>query len=172
MKKKRAQSELITVILLILIGIGAVALVATFVAKTVRSNLTGTDCIQAADQLSIYSDGGYTIFYTAGTNKYINLSIQRGSKDINITGFAVSYGTEFSTNKITVNSPTNTKVRYITPSGAFQDNLVYPQPGERKAYNIDVTGFEAEKVTKISIAPILLGDKECQFSEMQALLQT
>lgn len=163
---KKAQSELITTVLLILIGIAAVALVSTFVIGLVRNNLKNTDCLETTGQLSINIADDFT-FYSSSA-KILNISIRRESKEFNLTGISLVYGTQYSTKKIKLEGTSVTGVKYIQSDGVLVDTLQFPEAGETKAYSLDLSSFGAD-VTKVEIYPIINGREECGKSDERTI---
>jgi flagellin-like protein len=158
MKKKypkKSQSELITTVLLILISIAAVVLVSSYVMNIIKNNLKNTDCFQTTGQLEINMDNTY--YKTSDTNFYF--SIERGTKEFNLSGIAVSYGNSYTTKTVKIIAgETSTEVYYYDNDGTWKNTLMkIPQAGEKRAYKISSTSA----VTKLSIAPIMIKGTTC-----------
>lgn len=157
LKAKRSQAELITTVLLILISIAAVVLVSNFVINMVRNYLKGTECFQTTGQLSINTDGESTYF--SDSKDQLQISIERETKEFNLTGILVIYGTESSTVKKEIIGTNVTGVAMGLISGTLNSTIVYPDRGEMKTYVINVPANSA--VSKVSIAPIIGSGLAC-----------
>ena len=161
LKNSKAQSEVITTVLLILIGITAVILVSGFVINLVRNNLKGTDCFQTTGQLSINTDGGYSYFNSNGN---LSVSIERGSKAFNLTGINIIYGTGSSTKKVYVRNGAGSseEVYYILPNGTIVHNATeLPDSSETKTYIIDTTSSGMSSVNTVLIEVVIDKDVSC-----------
>jgi len=169
LKSKSAQAELITTVLLILISIAAVVLVSTFVINMVRENLRGTECFQTTGQLSINVEDGHTYYNETVdgtvTTRYVYLSIERGTKDFNMSGFSVIFGNDFTTKKIQLMGGTSDSTIAFYNSSALWDNvrvLELPMPGEMKAYRLNITSYGISGVNKIAVSPMIVKGPECE----------
>jgi len=158
-KSRKSQSEVITTVLLILIGIAAVGILSAFIINMVRTNLKGTECFSGMGQLEINLDSGWTYYYTSGVNKYVYINIERGTKDFNLTGIDIVYGTGVETKKVVIEEgKTTSGVVYVTGVNAgggiiSQSNIVLPLPGESKTYRIN--NSLSGDITQVGIAPII-----------------
>jgi flagellin-like protein len=163
---KKAQSEVITTVILILIGIAAVSILSVFIINMVRSNLKGTDCFEAMNQLEINLDKGWT-YYSNPTmgNKFVYVNVERETKNFNLTGLNLVYGDDLGTTKIKLlNNTQVTGVEYVTSPTATNNIILLPGEGESKTYRIDVNSL-GKKVTRVIIAPIINGNLECEQSD-------
>ena len=158
-KQKRAQAEVITTILLILVGIAAVIVVSGFVINMVRNSLKGTDCFETMGQLKINSDTSFTFFNS--TNKSLYLNIERETKQFNLTGISVTFGTDYSTKTIKITSGSVDNVKYILSNGTIVDNVEMPDVGETKTYVISVSSYGLTEVNTVIIAPIIINNVQC-----------
>ena len=149
-KSKQAQSEIITTVLLVLISIGAVVLVSSFVINLIKSNLQGTDCFKTAGQLTINVEDGYTYF--DGKDVYVN--IDRSSEQFNLTGIIVSFSSGSTTKAYTIKTTggsAEVKMFDNTP-------IALPKASESFTYNISGLGSAG----KVKIVPIIAPDKTCK----------
>ena len=154
-QNKRSQGEIITTVLLILVGIAAVVIVSTFVINMVRENLKGTDCFKTTGQLKINVDEGYT-WYNAGLNK-VSINIERGEKDFNMTGIAVILGDGAQSKSYTIKPGAAAGITMHDGTAA----LSLPDPSETKTYIIDVAGAGISAINSAKIVPILYPDQRC-----------
>jgi len=153
LKSKRSQTQIITTVLLILIAIGAVAVVSTFIFSLVNDNLTGAGCFKTANQFSILveGEGGVTCYNAANGELYV--TIERGYGDFNLTDIAISAESLTESSKFII-STNDAVVAYGEDGG----EVVLPRGGEKKSYNITLglTG-----INKVSAVPIIGRDDEC-----------
>lgn len=161
-QSKKAQAEIITTVLLILIGIAAVVLVAGFVINMVRSNLQETDCFKTTGELTISLDSTY--FDSA--NNYLYVGVQRGSKDFNLTGIVFTFGTSTSSKSVTIKEG---DAGNIANGSALVDNSFAPITGvislpkqtEKSTFVINTNKSGISSVTTVSIVPVLKDNVRC-----------
>ncbi|MEN9625911.1 MAG: hypothetical protein RL557_239, partial [archaeon] len=60
----RAQSEVITTVLLVLLGIVAVIIIISFVIPFIRNQIAGSDCFEVNGKVSISNNYKYTCYDT------------------------------------------------------------------------------------------------------------
>src|SRR3989344_7604919 len=157
-KCRHAQGEVITTVLLILISIAAVVIASSFVLNMVRENLKGTECFSVQGQLTINLEGGITAFHS--TSKQLIVAIERGTKDMNLTGIVIGYGDNYNFKTVEIKQDQNyATLRYLNLSGKWDNMSVQiPGLGGLKTYNITV---EMTNVSKVSIIPILEKGGKC-----------
>ena len=155
-KNNKAQSELITTVLLILISIAAVVLVSTFVLNMVRQNLQGTDCFKTSGQLSIDLTSKYT-YYNPVLDE-VSVTIDRGEKDFNLTGLSISVGSA-AVSKSYVVRYSGSDAGISAYGGA---TLTLPGLSETRTYIINVASANLGTITNVKIAPIIYPNKLCQ----------
>ena len=176
MKSKNSQSEVLTTMLLVMVGIIAVTIVSTFVINLVRNNLKGTDCLEAADQIKINSG---VSFYNS-TSKLLYLSIGRQTKSFVLTGIGVSYGDNSISKTLDImNGSMDPNIGYKDITGLWifgsgTSNLKMPSPGETRIYAINLTSpspYELSNIEKVGITPILekVGKCDRQVDEEEIL---
>lgn len=163
--QKKAQTEIITTVLLILIGIAAVALVSTFVIKLVKDNLKGTDCFEATGQLTIKQDNSYF----NKTSKLLYLVVERGNKEFNLTGVALVYGDEAESKKIALMSGESDN-NVLNSSLGKLDSIKIPNPGESTLYRIN-TSLSGLDVKTVSVTPLLFKSSGCEKSDEKQIVQ-
>lgn len=149
---RKAQAEVITTVLMILIGIVAVGILSAFIINMVRTNLKGTECFESMGQLEVNLENGWSYFVIQGGVGVVYVNIERGSKDFNLTGINIVYGNGVETKKVLLeNGKVTAGVQYVTGINSAQDTIVLPQPGESKTYNI--TSALSGDITKVGVAP-------------------
>ncbi|MDP1729201.1 MAG: hypothetical protein Q8L27_03305 [archaeon] len=167
-KSKKAQGEIITTVLLLLIGIVAVALVSTFIINMVRDYLKPTDCFKTTGQFMLGSDQDYN--YYDATTKEVHVTISRAEKDFNLTGLVVIYGDGASTTKVQVLPGVDATGKVKMISGVTTSStIILPGTQETKAYLINAASFGGV-VTKVAIAPILSSTGECKEADSQDIV--
>lgn len=147
MKTKKAQSEIVTTVILILVALAAVALVSTFVINMVRNNLKGTDCFETAGQLKIKPD--FSFFNE--TSKNVTVVVERGNNDFNLTGISIVYGTERQTKKVQLFSG-------------------LPSTGESRIFNVNTVDSSFTEITTIAVSPIINKNTECDKSDEKQIV--
>lgn len=85
MKQKRSQANIIVTILLVLIALTLIAVVSTFVIKIVKENVANADIASRAPDISIEKAEVYEV----SGMKMLQLSLQRGSDNENVTGINI-----------------------------------------------------------------------------------
>jgi len=165
---RKAQTEVIVTVLLILIGIIAVSLVSAWVLNLVRNNLKNTGCLDTAGQITIDLD--HTYLWSNDSNQWLYLSLERGTKDFNLSGFVVIYGNEFTTgSKIKVDKNKVDKVHMVNSTGGIDSSsdLIFPSSGEQRTYAIDVTTFGMNNIDNVKVSPIIQNSIECDKTDEQ-----
>lgn len=140
--QRKAQTEVIVTVLLVLIALAAVAVVSTFIIKLVKENLGGTDCFKTIDQFEVMSAENGATCYSASAGK-VYVTIERKQETaFNLTGFSVNIGDERN-------------------SKAFKLTEDLPEPGEKRTFEIDVSGAGLSDIKTISVFPMLGKSKLC-----------
>lgn len=158
-QNKKSQGEIITTVLLILVGIAAVVIVSSFVINMVRENLKGTDCFKTAGQLKINVEDGHT-WYNAVAEQ-ISISIERGEKDFNMTGIAVVLGDGAQSKSYIIKTGTAEGITMHDSTAA----LSLPDPSEARTYIIDVGGL---KVNQAKAVPMIYPDERCNEGSVES----
>lgn len=157
MKSKKAQSEVITTVLLILIALAGIAVVSVFIIGMVKDRLGSTECFKTVGQLSLNLDEGMTYYDSATSTVFV--SVDRKQENFNLTGMLVSVKSDSSAKAFKVKfigSDTGVSM-YQSPASP----IVLPGLGERRTYEISVAGAGLGTIKKVAIAPIIGKDKQC-----------
>lgn len=155
---KKSQGEIITTVLLILVGIAAVVIVSTFVINMVRENLVSTDCFKTSGQLKINSDNLYTWFNN--NTKIVSINIERGaSTEFNLTAIQVVLGNGGESRSYTIKSSGGSNE--VKMASSADAPIVIPNPSETRTYHINVTAIGFASVTEAKLVPIIAPDKSC-----------
>jgi hypothetical protein len=160
---KKAQAEVITSVLLILIGIIAVVGVGMYIRSFLNTNLQQTDCFKTTGQLNI--DLGYSFFNT--TSKLVYVTVERGSADFNLTGLIITVGTAQNSKATTIKSGNantiSTKMGYamLKSDGTIDSvNMAMPGLSEKNGYAINASDFAT--VDLVAVTPILKDGRTCE----------
>jgi len=73
---KRSQSQIITTILLILIGVIAAGIIMSFIIPFIKDKLQGGDCLDVVNKIEISS--GYTCYNTTDDLNYTHVQVHIG----------------------------------------------------------------------------------------------
>ena len=160
--RRKAQAEVITTVLLILIAIVAVAIVSVFVINLVRSNLGNTDCFKTIGQIKIVSGD-----YTFSSSNNVSLSVERGQADFNLTGIGVVLGTASASKTFELYSGAVDKVIMFDGSS----DIKLPNPGEKLTYIFNVAGTSYSNSSQVNVFAIIgANKKKCDSSDEKELL--
>ncbi len=97
---KKAQSQIVTAVLLILIVIALAVVVLNFSMNFVKDKLSGTGCFEAVDKVTFTNSNKYTCYYTEiikvgnedVTKHLLNLQVHIGDINESISGFLIETG--------------------------------------------------------------------------------
>lgn len=141
---KKAQAQIITTVLLILIAIGAIAVVSVFIFNLVSENLGGTECFKTVAEFEIKSGDEGATCYDA-TLSQVLVTVQRGQNaEFNLTDLSITVGD--------VESSTTFSYADDIDAGDL------PAPGEKRTYTLAVTGG----VDSVTVTPIIGKGKACE----------
>jgi F420-0:gamma-glutamyl ligase len=160
-KNKKGQADVIVTVLLILLGIVAVAVVSAFVINLVRNNLRGTECFDTADKLAIKL-GDYTYFDSDSKNA--SVSIERAETSVNISGLIITLSNGADSKAFTIKAGSVDNVAMYDDS----PDIILPKNSEIKTYKITT---EIENVNHVKIVPIILtdsGERACKEGTAEA----
>ncbi len=139
LNKKRGVSEVISVVLIIMITVAAIAVLWTIVIPMINDSIkTGRGCFDAAADITLVQDTGYTCVNRSSGN--ISLQIKKGS-DPKVDLKAI---------QVIVSLPSGNSETYML-------NETMPGLNGVKTYYINNTIYK--DATEVSIAPILLMGK-------------
>ena len=166
MATKKAQSLIVSSVLLILLVIALTFIIISFVFPFVEKQLSGGECLDTIGNLNIVDNVQYTC-YDAGTpvdftDDFVNVQVHRG--DLEIEGFTISLKGAASKN-------------YDIKPGDVIDAVMFggiaiiklPNKNEERTY---VLSNLNEKPDSIEIYPILEGGKLCGASDVVSIIST
>lgn len=158
MKKKKGISEIVSTVLIVMIAIGAIAIIAAFVYPMIRDNLTsGQACLKALQDVSLDSD---TTCINKSNNNNINSTIYLG----------VQKGSDASINLVKLQT-----LLYKEDGTRRSKEINVSEIGlnERKIFNVSYNQTAEGNYVAVTIAPILkIGNKEkfCEAPETKTPL--
>ena len=154
---KKAQSQIVTAVLLILIVIALAVVVLNFSMNFVKDKLSGTGCFEAVDKVTFTNHNKYTCY------KAPNLRLQVHIGDINesISGFLIETGGA-NTKSIEIKEGNNadTDVQMYKPADG-DTKLHIPGKNEEKTYK-----FLDNNPETVKIYPILTDGQVCEASDI------
>ena len=163
---KKAQSQIVTAVLLILIVIALTVIILNFSMNFVKDKLSGTGCFEAVDKVTFTNSNKYTCIDTKGTDAkdddVLNLQVHIGDINESISGFLIETGGA-STKSIEIKEgkPADTDVEMYEPADG-DTKLHIPGKNEERTY---VFEFESKPET-VKIYPILTDGQVCEASDI------
>lgn len=152
---KKAQSQVITAVLLILIVISLAIIILNFTVPFVKDKLSGTGCLDVVGQVSFSNNPSYTCF--DGNNNEIRLQVHIGNVDEILEGFLIEIGGASTKSlQITDGSIVN-NVKMFNGS----NTLELPGRNEERTYIINESSLET-----IKIYPLLKDDNVCESTDL------
>jgi len=163
LRSKASQSEVITTVLLVLIGIVAVGLLSAFVIGFVRNNLKSSDCLGLQGEVTINTEEAVTFFNLTSNVSFV--VIERSQKDFNLSGINVILENDKSSKMYKIRVGNGTNICEVTTSMncTYGTNINLPGTSNPKVtYMINsAPDFKISSVKKISIVPVLKGEVAC-----------
>jgi len=153
---KKAQSQIVGAVILILIVIASAMVIMAFVIPFIENQLSGTECLDVSGKILIKNNPTYTCYESTETN----MSVQILVKDIqNLTkGFQISVESGGSSNSISVVNGTTDNV-YMLGGEAIE------VPGRNEERTYIISGI-SNLPDSISVYPILNDGKTCDSSDV------
>ena len=161
---KKAQSQIVTAVLLILIVIALAVVVLNFSMNFVKDKLSGTGCFEAVDKVTFTNSKDYTCIDTKGTptkdDDVLNLQVHIGDINESISGFLIETG---GASTISREIKNNTQIGDVKMYDSAEDDLKLDIPGrnEERTYVFDIESPETVK-----IYPILTDGQVCEASDI------
>ena len=163
---KKAQSQIVTAVLLILIVIALAVVVLNFSMNFVKDKLSGTGCFEAVDKVTFTNSNKYTCFNDSdgsvdGTEDHLLLQVHIGDINESISGFLIETGGA-STKSIEIKEgkPADTDVEMYEPADG-DTKLHIPGKNEEKTYK-----FLDNNPETVKIYPILTDGQVCEASDI------
>ena len=157
---KKAQSQIVTAVLLILIVIALAVVVLNFSMNFVKDKLSGTGCFEAVDKVTFTNSKDYTCIDTKGTptkdDDVLNLQVHIGDINESISGFLIETGGATTISREIKGG----KVDNVTMYDGSK-TLELPGKNEERTYVFDIESPETVK-----IYPILTDGQVCEASDI------
>ena len=157
---RKAQSQIVGTVLLLLIVIAVGVILMTFVVPFVQERLAGTGCFDVTNQIELLNNPKYTCFNTSASE--IKLQVHFGDVDnktikglMIVTGGADSDSFRMEDGKIQENE----KVKNIGKT--YRSLIEFPGRNTERTFIIKSTYPD-----NIKIHAILEGDKTCEQSDI------
>jgi FlaG/FlaF family flagellin (archaellin) len=148
----KGQSEIISVILLILLVVGAVAIIYAFVVPYITENLSSGDCVNVQTKISIEDNPKYTCYNSTS----VHIQIKIGDINESISGFEIELGGASSkAYMVTVSDHKNVSVY------GYGSTFELPGKNEARTYVIKTN----EKPEYVRVYGILENGKLCGMSD-------
>ncbi len=166
MNNKKGVSTIVTVVLLILVSITAVALIASFVVPFIKGTLPqteGGECYSMLGKTDIVA--GANTCYDTATNT-VKVSIKKGfTEKAVVKSFAVVLnGVGKSKRYDLTNGVSVADIKEL--GGAYNTPLNLPKDGETSTYVFNVAGTGITSGS-VEVSPILSTDKVCEPAKAQ-----
>ena len=159
---KKAQSQIVTAVLLILIVIALAVVVLNFSMNFVKDKLSGTGCFEAVDKVTFTNSNDYTCIDTKGTKEetddVLNLQVHIGDINESISGFLIETGGATTISREIKEGETADNVTMYGGGGTLE----LPGKNEERTYVFDFT-ITPETV---KIYPILTDGQVCEASDI------
>jgi flagellin-like protein len=159
---RKAQSQIVGTVLLLLIVIAVGVILMTFVVPFVQERLEGTGCFDITGKVSIMNNPEYTCWNSSESE--INLQVHFGDIDIEtIKGLMIVTGGADSTSYKLIPGEGNSEVKNIGKN--YNTALEFPGKNTERTFIIKKSGSN-EFLDNIKIHAILEGDKTCEQSDI------
>ena len=163
---KKAQSQIVTAVLLILIVIALAVVVLNFSMNFVKDKLSGTGCFEAVDKVTFTNSKDYTCYYTYIiqvvdeddiTKHLLNLQVHIGDINESISGFLIETGGATTISREIKGG----KVDNVTMYDGSK-TLELPGKNEERTY---IFSLKSSPET-VKIYPILTDGQVCEASDI------
>jgi hypothetical protein len=161
-KSKRALSTVVSVLIIILVTMAAIAIVWTFVRNMVIDNRDQVEsCYKVESSEKVILNGLYTCYNVISTEAYDEIQISIGLGDVDIDSLIVSAMYEGSSESFTLTHDVpSTSTPNLRPyGGTWSDVETLPEQNAGKTYVLRVDDV-LTGVDWIKIAPVING-KQC-----------
>ncbi len=160
-ESKHAQSQIIAAVILILLVVTTSMIIIGFVVPFVNKQLSGVDCLDVIQEISIQNSDKYTCLnMISPSDNIFNLQIHRGNIN-GIHGFSVeiSGGASSTTIQIVNGSVASDGISMFGQPDDLA--LELPEKNEERTFSINLT-ISPESV---SVYPILADGKTCGLAD-------
>ncbi|MBS3075814.1 hypothetical protein J4429_05145 [Candidatus Pacearchaeota archaeon] len=156
--KKKAQSEVVATILLILLVVTAIGIITAFAIPFVRNQISKSDCLSVIgeDKLGISESMQYTCYNVSVSGNEMFVQIHIGDIYDKINGFSIELG------GATTNTYDITKDSVSAGVSSYGSEIVeVPNATTERTYRISV----AEAPQRLRVYPILTNGGKCDYSD-------
>jgi len=155
-QNNKGVSEVVTTVLLVMVGVIAISVLAAFLIPFVRKNLEGSaDCMEF--------DKGYitvgTSEYTCSDNSSSRVMIKRESNELSLNSIRVSITSGPESKSYTVKEETSNKITMLTGTGTT-NLIVLPSPGGARTYVFN----ESPNGNKVEVSAETSSGRVCKSS--------
>ena len=158
---KKAQSQIVTAVLLILIVIALAVVVLNFSMNFVKDKLSGTGCFEAVDKVTFTNSNDYTCIDTKGTvpkdDDVLNLQVHIGDINESISGFLIETGGATTISK-------EIKGGEVDDVTMYNKEKILEIPGKNEERTYVFTVKSSPETVKIY--PILTDGQVCEASDI------
>jgi len=162
---KKAQSQIVTAVLLILIVIALAVVVLNFSMNFVKDKLSGTGCFEAVDKVTFTNSNKYTCYYTEiikvgnedVTKHLLNLQVHIGDINESISGFLIETGGATTISK-------EIKGGEVDDVTMYNKEKILEIPGKNEERTYVFTVKSSPETVKIY--PILTDGQVCEASDI------
>ncbi|HUS48694.1 MAG TPA: hypothetical protein VMZ91_00875 [Candidatus Paceibacterota bacterium] len=160
--KRKALSPVITTVLLILVSVTAIVIISGVIIPFVRNSLTESkECFETAGQLTINTNSGYTCYYEDDEKITANITIKRGSAEIDLERFKISVSAGGIGKSFDIKSGE-------TGVSMLGGGLEIPDAGEERTYSI-TTGLNLAEGVYAEVYPVMKSGKLCDSTDTAEL---
>ena len=160
--ERKAQSQIISTVILILIVISLAVIILNFTVPFVKDRLAGTSCLDVVGQVTFSNSPTYTCFNNKGDTSIINdeirLQVHIGDIDDILKGFLIELGGASTRSIQIINGSIVNNVKMFGLS--YTDPLELPGRNEERTYVI-----KGEFPETINIYPLLKDGNVCGVSD-------
>ena len=156
--ERKAQSQIISTVILILIVISLAIIILNFAVPFVKDRLAGTSCLDVVGQVTFSNSPTYTCFNKNSDPDEIRLQVHIGDIDDILKGFLIELGGASTRSIQIINGSIVNNVKMFGLS--YTDPLELPGRNEERTYVI-----KGEFPETINIYPLLKDGNVCGVSD-------
>ena len=154
---KKAQSQIVTAVLLILIVIALAVVVLNFSMNFVKDKLSGTGCFEAVDKVTFTNSNDYTCYKAPD----LRLQVHIGDINESISGFLIETGgANTKSIEIKEGKQADDDIKMYEPVDG-DTKLHIPGKNEERTYE-----FPNNNPETVKIYPILTDGQVCEASDI------
>ena len=160
--KKKAQSQIVTAVILIFIVITLSIIILNFTVPFVKDRLSGTGCLDVVGQVSFTNNPSYTCLDDKSDPKEIRLQVHVGDVE-ELLGFTITMDSDGSSESYEIkNDSKNINIKIFTIDDSHKYNDALRIPGK----NLEITYVIKRSIAdSIKIYPLLKDGNVCDFTD-------